>query len=94
MGGLTDRGGGCPWKGLASYYDIEVDGRSNEAAAWHYPRPSPPAREGAFAGFRGPRADGPPDRPPAASQDHPGDVLDACHFREAPAHGRRPPSRP
>ena len=30
----------CPWKGTASYYNIEVDGRVNEAAAWYYPTPS------------------------------------------------------
>lgn len=30
----------CPWKGLASYYDIEVDGVANPNAAWYYPRPS------------------------------------------------------
>ena len=30
----------CPWKGLASYYDIEVDGVANPNAAWFYPRPS------------------------------------------------------
>lgn len=30
----------CPWKGLASYYDITVDGEQNSAAAWTYPDPS------------------------------------------------------
>lgn len=34
----------CPWKGLASYYDVEVDGVTSPNAAWHYPRPSPLAR--------------------------------------------------
>jgi uncharacterized protein (DUF427 family) len=29
----------CPWKGTASYYDIEVNGRRNSDAAWHYPEP-------------------------------------------------------
>lgn len=24
----------CPWKGLASYYNIEVDGQVNKDAAW------------------------------------------------------------
>ena len=27
----------CPWKGLASYYSIEVNGDVNEDAAWYYP---------------------------------------------------------
>ncbi len=29
----------CPWKGLASYYDVVVDGERNENAAWYYPEP-------------------------------------------------------
>lgn len=29
----------CPWKGLASYYDIVVDGVVNKDAAWYYPEP-------------------------------------------------------
>ena len=29
----------CPWKGEASYYDITVDGATNEGAAWYYPEP-------------------------------------------------------
>lgn len=27
----------CPWKGLASYYSLEVNGQTNEDAAWYYP---------------------------------------------------------
>ena len=27
----------CPWKGVASYYDVVVDGQTNEDAAWYYP---------------------------------------------------------
>jgi uncharacterized protein (DUF427 family) len=34
----------CPWKGLASYYTIEVDGKINPDAAWYYPQPSDAAR--------------------------------------------------
>jgi uncharacterized protein (DUF427 family) len=34
----------CPWKGLASYYDIVVDGVTNQSAAWYYPDPSEKAR--------------------------------------------------
>ena len=30
----------CDWKGIASYYNIVVDGRENKDAAWHYPTPS------------------------------------------------------
>lgn len=33
----------CPWKGLASYYDIEINGKKNSSAAWYYPEPKPPA---------------------------------------------------
>lgn len=30
----------CPWKGTASYYNIEVNGETNKDAAWFYPQPS------------------------------------------------------
>jgi uncharacterized protein (DUF427 family) len=30
----------CFWKGVASYYDVVVDGQVNEDAAWYYPDPS------------------------------------------------------
>jgi uncharacterized protein (DUF427 family) len=30
----------CPWKGVASYYDLVVDGERNAGAAWYYPEPS------------------------------------------------------
>ncbi|MCB0374394.1 MAG: DUF427 domain-containing protein [Sinomicrobium sp.] len=30
----------CPWKGRASYYTVEVDGKENKDAAWYYPDPS------------------------------------------------------
>ena len=29
----------CPWKGVANYYDIEVNGEVNRGAAWYYPSP-------------------------------------------------------
>lgn len=35
----------CPWKGVASYYAVDVDGSRNENAAWYYPRPSLLARK-------------------------------------------------
>lgn len=28
----------CPWKGTASYYSLEVDGKENRDAAWYYPK--------------------------------------------------------
>lgn len=31
----------CPWKGLASYYSVEIDGKTNHNAAWSYRRPWP-----------------------------------------------------
>lgn len=34
----------CPWKGVASYYDIEVDGQSNSGSAWFYPAPKDAAK--------------------------------------------------
>ncbi len=30
----------CPWKGMASYYNIKVNGQVNRGAAWYYPDPS------------------------------------------------------
>jgi uncharacterized protein (DUF427 family) len=35
----------CPWKGVASYYDVVANGERNSAAAWYYPHPSPLARK-------------------------------------------------
>lgn len=45
----------CPWKGEASYYDLEVNGQRNESAAWTYPSPKPAAAEieGRVAFWRG-----------------------------------------
>lgn len=33
----------CPWKGEASYFNLEVDGKQNKDAAWFYPEPKPAA---------------------------------------------------
>jgi uncharacterized protein (DUF427 family) len=33
----------CIWKGKASYYNLEVDGKENLDAAWYYPEPKPAA---------------------------------------------------
>ncbi|MBU2920539.1 DUF427 domain-containing protein [Winogradskyella psychrotolerans] len=30
----------CPWKGKASYYTLEVNGKENNDAAWYYENPS------------------------------------------------------
>lgn len=35
----------CPWKGKASYYTVEVNGKRNTDAAWYYPEPSKAAAE-------------------------------------------------
>jgi uncharacterized protein (DUF427 family) len=35
----------CPWKGKASYYHVEVDGKVNKDAAWYYPSPNPAAKQ-------------------------------------------------
>ncbi len=34
----------CHWKGVASYYDVVVDGQVNKDAAWCYPTPSDAAK--------------------------------------------------
>ncbi len=34
----------CPWKGVANYYSVEVDGVTGRDAAWTYRHPSPLAR--------------------------------------------------
>ena len=33
----------CPWKGVASYYTLVVNGKENPDAAWFYPNPKPAA---------------------------------------------------
>jgi uncharacterized protein (DUF427 family) len=45
----------CPWKGVASYYTIEVDGQENKDAAWYYPSTKDKAKniEGYIAFWRG-----------------------------------------
>ena len=35
----------CWWKGQASYYHIQVDGETNQDAAWYYPTPKPAAKK-------------------------------------------------
>jgi uncharacterized protein (DUF427 family) len=41
----------CGWKGVASYYTIEVDGQQNKDAAWYYPTPKEAAKN--IAGYVG-----------------------------------------
>ncbi|AFY71561.1 protein of unknown function DUF427 [Thalassoporum mexicanum PCC 7367] len=45
----------CPWKGVASYYNIEVNGQVNKDAAWYYPDPKSAAEniKGHVAFWRG-----------------------------------------
>lgn len=49
----------CPWKGVASYYSIEVDGKENPDAAWYYPNPKLAARNiaGRVAFWKGVRVE-------------------------------------
>ncbi|MGA2739814.1 MAG: DUF427 domain-containing protein [Bryobacteraceae bacterium] len=49
----------CPWKGTASYYDIEVNGKTNAAAAWYYPEPKSAASQirGRVAFWKGVRVE-------------------------------------
>ena len=35
----------CPWKGTASYYNLDVKGKMNADAAWFYPSPKPAAQQ-------------------------------------------------
>ena len=45
----------CPWKGEASYYNVEVDGKVNNDAAWYYPTAKDAAKniEGMVAFWHG-----------------------------------------
>ncbi len=47
----------CPWKGLASYYTLTVEGKKNKDAAWYYPEVSELARtiKGRVAFWKGVR---------------------------------------
>ena len=51
----TDLHSTCPWKGVASYYTVDVDGKANPNAAWYYPKASDRAKqiEGYVAFWRG-----------------------------------------
>jgi uncharacterized protein (DUF427 family) len=45
----------CPWKGIASYYNVAVDGQINKDAAWYYPTAKEKAKniEGYVAFWKG-----------------------------------------
>lgn len=45
----------CPWKGVASYKSINVNGETNKDATWYYPNPKDAAKEikGYFAFWKG-----------------------------------------
>ncbi|MBD2580437.1 DUF427 domain-containing protein [Oscillatoria sp. FACHB-1406] len=45
----------CPWKGVASYYTVVVDGQENKDAAWYYPEAKEKAKniQGYVAFWRG-----------------------------------------
>ena len=49
----------CPWKGVASYYDVLAGGEVNADAAWYYPEPKDAAKEieGRVAFWRGVRVE-------------------------------------
>jgi uncharacterized protein (DUF427 family) len=42
----------CGWKGIASYYHVEVDGNRSADAAWYYPTPKDAAKNiGGYIAF-------------------------------------------
>jgi uncharacterized protein (DUF427 family) len=41
----SDKTTGCPWKGMANYYHLKVDGDTNKDAAWYYADPKTAAKE-------------------------------------------------
>ena len=45
----------CPWKGVASFYHVSVNGEMNDNAAWYYPQASDLAKgiEGYIAFWKG-----------------------------------------
>jgi uncharacterized protein (DUF427 family) len=49
----------CPWKGVASYYDVVVDGNVNKDAAWYYPETKEAAKNitGRVAFWKGVKVD-------------------------------------
>ena len=35
----------CGWKGMANYYSVKVDGKTNENCAWYYAEPNDAAKK-------------------------------------------------
>ena len=35
----------CGWKGMANYYTVTVDGKSNKDSAWYYAEPNDAAKK-------------------------------------------------
>lgn len=35
----------CGWKGMASYYSVAVNGKTNRDCAWYYPDPTDAAKK-------------------------------------------------
>lgn len=49
----------CPWKGVAHYYTLVIDGKQNKDAVWYYPNPLPAANDvaGRVAFWKGVRVE-------------------------------------
>lgn len=49
----------CPWKGTANYYDVVVNGLTNQNAAWYYAEPKQEAEriKGYVAFWKGVRVE-------------------------------------
>tara|TARA_A100001037_G_scaffold106414_1_gene96676 strand:+ start:708 stop:986 length:279 start_codon:yes stop_codon:yes gene_type:complete len=41
----TETSTSCPWKGVASYYSVTVNGKTNTDCAWYYPVPGKEAEK-------------------------------------------------
>ncbi|MEM9214551.1 MAG: DUF427 domain-containing protein [Cyanobacteria bacterium P01_F01_bin.150] len=56
----SDKRTSCFWKGIASYYDIAVEGQVNSNAAWYYPEAKEKAKniEGYVAFWNGVKVEG------------------------------------
>jgi uncharacterized protein (DUF427 family) len=41
----SSKSSACPWKGVASYFNINAEGQINQDAAWYYPSPKDAAAQ-------------------------------------------------